>query len=67
MGEAVMVGVAAGDDEVPGTEASTWASGLPAGDGGGAVGVMLPQPASRHATVSAIEGSFVCMARTSIS
>ena len=42
-----------------GVEASTWAAGLPAGDGGGAVGVVLPQPASRQATVSANGASFM--------
>jgi hypothetical protein len=59
VGEAVMVGVA-------GAEASTWAAVLPAGDGGGAVGIVLPQPARTHATVSAIEARFLFMARTSI-
>ena len=72
-------GDAAGDGELRGARRSLDAvdggrrgidlgrPGSPAGDGGGAVAVVLPQPASRHATVSAIEASFLSMARTSIS
>ena len=42
-----------------GAEASTRATGLRSDDGGGEVGVVLPQPASRNATANVIGASFM--------